>query len=60
MYCKDCFALQLKKYSEAYYTECIDFAFDIYISVSLKTVARRNRGKGVRSKVESNSLAPKN
>ena len=49
MYCKDCFTLQLKKYSEAYCAESIDFFFDNYISVSLKTITRRNRGKGVRN-----------
>ena len=59
-YCNDIFAEEIKKYANYYQCERTDLVFDTYKSVSLKAAARLKRGKGVRRKVETSSIAPTN
>ena len=50
--------VEKKKYLKAHCAEAIDLVFETYKSVKLKKFGRCNRGKRVRRKVESISLAP--
>ena len=51
---------QLQKYTKEYDAQRIDVMFDTYKQESLKSSARKKRGKGIQRKVQVNSIAPTN
>ena len=59
-YCSDIFFPQVKKLRQQYNSERIDVVFDTYKDPSLKASTRMKRGKGIRRKVQDNSIAPTN
>ena len=59
-YCSDLFSKQVRRYMTEYKSERIDLVFDTYKIKSLKETARNKRGKGVRRKVQDNTIAPSN
>ena len=59
-YCAESFYPQVEKLENQYKTKRIDVVFDTYIESSLKAATRMKRGKGVRRKVQDDSIAPSN
>ena len=55
-YCAEILIPQLQKYTRQYDVQSIDVVFDTYKQVSLKSSARKKRGKGIRCKVQVNSI----
>ena len=59
-YCKENFAPRIEAFRKAYSSTRVDMTFDKYEKKSLKAATREKRGKGVRRKVEPQSIAPSN
>ena len=59
-YCKDNFTPHIESIRKSYSALRVDMAFDKYQKKTLKTATRQKRGKGVRRKVEPQSIAPSN
>lgn len=59
-YAAESFYPQVKKYQREYQSQRIDVVFDTYKSSSLKAATRTKRGKGIRRKVQNDSIAPSN
>ena len=59
-YCSEMLILQLQKYAREYDAQTTDVVFDTYKQVSLKSSARKKYGKGIRRKVQVNSITPTN
>ena len=55
-YCSEMLNLQLQHYTREYDAQRIDVVFDTYKQVNLKSSARTKRGKGIRDKVQVNSV----
>ena len=55
-YCSEMLNLQLQHYTREYDAQRIDVVFDTYKQVNLKSSARTKRGKGIRYKVQVNSV----
>ena len=55
-YCSDLFSKQVRRYMTEYKSERIDLVFDTYKIKSLRETARNKRGKGVRRKVQDNTI----
>ena len=60
LYCTEMVMPQVKKAIFAYQLTRIDIVFDRYINNSLKSETRSKRGKGLRRKVNTTSIAPTN
>ena len=59
-YAAESFYPRVKKYQIEYQSQRIDVVFDTYKSSSLKAATRTKRGKGIRRKVQNDSIAPTN
>ena len=59
-YCPGIFFPQIKKLQQEYISERTDIALDTYENPSLKAPTWMNRRKGIRCKVQDDSIAPKN
>ena len=59
-YCSENFYPQVQKYQKDYNAERIDVVFDTYKTQTLKAATRARRGKGIRRKVQDDSIAPTN
>ena len=59
-YSSEVFRSQVKKHGQDHSTEMIDVVFDTYKHKGLKVAARCKRGKGVRRKVQHDTVVPNN
>ena len=59
-YCIDTVKPAIQKYVTEYNAQPMDIVFDTYKKDSLKSQTRLKRGKGIRRKVQTNSIAPTN
>ena len=59
-YCIDTVKPTIQKYVTEYNAQRMDIVFDTYKKDSLKSQTRLKRGKGIRRKVQTNSIAPTN
>ena len=59
-YSSEVFCLQVKKHGRDYSTERTDVVFDTYKHESLKAATRCKKGKGVRRKVQHDTVVPNN
>ena len=59
-YCIDIVEPTIQKYVTEYNAQRMDIVFNTYKKDSLKSQTRLKRGKGIRRKVQTNSIAPTN
>ena len=59
-YCIDTVKPAIQKHVTEYNAQRMDIVFDTYKKDRLKSQTRLKRGKGIRRKVQTNSIAPKN
>ena len=59
-YCIDTVKPAIQKYVTEYNAQRMDIVFDTYKKDSLKSQTRLKRGKGIKRKVQTNSIAPAN
>ena len=59
-YCIDTVKPAIQKHVTEYNAQRMDIVFDTYKKDSLKSQTRLKRGKGIRRKVQTNSIAPTN
>ena len=59
-YCIDTVKPAIQKYVTEYNAQRMDIVFDTYKKDSLKNQTRLKRGKGIKRKVQTNSIAPTN
>ena len=59
-YSSEVFCSQVKKHRRDYSTERVDVVFDTYKHESLKAATRYKKGKGVRRKIQHDTIVPNN